>query len=230
MRKIQNILIAWKEAYLCKTSDRNNLGREQYRKTLLDICDKRGDALADEVRIRLNDVRALSDLHAADARYHEKCRKTFTNYRNIAGAVTVELAKEPVEKALTDLIESMIADKTKTWTSVELQDKYIQNGGIWLSRRKLVENVKKNLKDDIIVFWSRGQTSLIVFTNHANVKMRVKPVTKDEEEDMSEKELLKIIAKIEVQEISEGKKKYLNRISLQLAKKEVSPTFSSCSP
>ena len=70
----------WQEAYLCRTSDRDNIGKQQHRKTLLDICDKRGDAWAEEVRIRLNDSRAISHLHAADARYHEKCRKSFTVY------------------------------------------------------------------------------------------------------------------------------------------------------
>ena len=104
----------WEEAYLCRTSERSNIGREQYKKTLLDICDKRGDEWAEQVRIRLNDSRALSDLHAADGRYHEKCRKLFTNALNVSISGSKGRKNVPTEKAFTDLIDKMVADKTIT--------------------------------------------------------------------------------------------------------------------
>ena len=49
------------------------------------------------------------------------------------------------------------------WKSIKLQEQYNSNGGVLLSRRKLVKMVKEHLKEEIIVFWSRGQTSLLVF-------------------------------------------------------------------
>ena len=41
------------------------------------VCDIRKDGRADIVRVRLSNSRAASDLHAADARYHNDCRKSF---------------------------------------------------------------------------------------------------------------------------------------------------------
>ena len=220
----------WEPAYLCRTSDRSNIGRETYLKTLLDVCDKRGDAWSEEVRLRLSDQRATSDLHAADGRYHEKCRKKFTGPRNIDSAVPVEgKEEEHVEQAFIDIIADLLSDKTKTWTSVELQKKYKERGGSLLNRKKLIEKVREELKDDILVFWSKGQTSLIVFKSHANVTMRVKPVKEDEEECMSDEDLLELIAKKirnEINNIKKGKETYHSRIDINSAKEDISPSFS----
>ena len=41
------------------------------------VCDNRKDGRADIVRVQLSDPRAASDLHVADARCHNDCRKTF---------------------------------------------------------------------------------------------------------------------------------------------------------
>ena len=98
-----------------------------------------------------------------------------------------------------------------------------------MSRRKLVENVKKMLKEDIIVFHANGKTSLLVFTSHANTALRVRSNISAEEEDMSDEEFLQPIAKKiqkEGKEITKSRKKYLNRISLPLAKDEASPTLA----
>ncbi len=43
----------------------------------------RGDAWAEQVRLRLSDTRCSHDLLSADGRYHVDCRKKFTNVRNI---------------------------------------------------------------------------------------------------------------------------------------------------
>ena len=64
-----------RKAYQCSTSER--VGRETYKEALLRNCDERGDLWADQVRLIMDDRRASSDLHAADARYHEDCRKRF---------------------------------------------------------------------------------------------------------------------------------------------------------
>ena len=69
---------------MCKTSDR--VGLPTFKEQLLSVCDQRNDSWAMEVRVRLNDVRASHDLHAADGRYHEKCRKLFSNKRNVSSA------------------------------------------------------------------------------------------------------------------------------------------------
>lgn len=56
---------------LCKTANRgkDQFGNERksFKEVLLEICSKRNDILGDQVRVRLEG--AVSDLHAADARY-----------------------------------------------------------------------------------------------------------------------------------------------------------------
>ena len=62
------------------------------------VCDNRKDDWADMVRIRLSDPQAASDLHTADAMYHNDCRKTFMGGRNITAASR----KETVEVIPSD--------------------------------------------------------------------------------------------------------------------------------
>ena len=116
---------------LCTTANRNQ--RESYKNALLKVCDERKDEWSDQVRVRLNDSRASSDLHAADARYHDDCRKNFTGKRT---SETSESCKEIVEIAFSNLIATMTANKSRTWTSTELFEEYSNEGGIILSRKK----------------------------------------------------------------------------------------------
>ena len=48
------------------------------------ICEKHQDELSESVRVRLQG--AASDLHAADARYHVQCYKSFTSTQNVESA------------------------------------------------------------------------------------------------------------------------------------------------
>ena len=213
----------WRTAYLCRTSDRKE--RESYKATLLKICDERQDEWSAQVRVRLNDSRASSDLHAADARYHEDCRKGFTGKRANASS---ESSKEKVEEAFSNLIITMTSDKSRTWTSTELYEQYVKEGGVILSRKRLIEKIKNKLGSDIIVLWSNGYTSFVVFKCHANIALRIKEVP-EEEEGRDDEETLKKVAKMITSEIKENprtEKVYKRRINVQTAKKDVSPTLS----
>ena len=220
----------WKEAFLCKTSDRDIQGRGTYRNVLLSICDQRNDAWADEVRLRLNDSRAFSDLHAADGRYHEKCRKSFTATRNIIYTHPKNTEEERFEEAFNNLISTMLADKTRMWTSLELQAEYVKEGGVKFSRKKLIESIRKHqrLKDDILVLWSTGFTSLVVFRCHANVALRIQEIPQEEEYTNQEDQLRTIAKSIEseIKVIARKKKVYKRRIDIKSASEDVSPTFS----
>jgi len=71
----------WREAYMIRTTEtqKNSKGYTQY---MLDHCSKRGDKWASDVSSRI--VGAISDLHAADARYRKKCYSAFfTNRQKI---------------------------------------------------------------------------------------------------------------------------------------------------
>ena len=61
----------WRKAVLCRTADRP--GRQSFREAILEACGSRKDEWARQVEVRI--MGAVSDLHAADARYHDDCRK-----------------------------------------------------------------------------------------------------------------------------------------------------------
>ena len=94
------------------------------------------------MRIRLSDAPCQYDLHTADARCHDNCRKVFTNWRNISfGKKVNEFQDEIFDK----LIQEMRKEISKSETSVELHEKYLKMNGCISSRRTLIEKVKKNL-------------------------------------------------------------------------------------
>ena len=65
----------WRPAYESHTSDRGAAGT--FKEAIIKMCDKRDDQWSDEVQTRLSDRRSSYDLHNADARYHDDCRKNF---------------------------------------------------------------------------------------------------------------------------------------------------------
>ena len=180
-----------------------------------------------EVRHRLNDVRASHDLHAADARYHEDCRKKFCNKRNVSSAAVGE-KEEIVDQCFNSLMETMLKDKSRMWTSIELESEYRNTGGTILTRRKLIKKISHFLKDEAMVLSSPGIASIVVFKNKANSMLRIQEVEKETENDTSD-EVLDMIAKSivsEIKEIPSDKSNYQSRINISLAKSDVSPTLA----
>ena len=86
-------------------------------------CENQDNNWTNEVRIRLSDDRCQYDLYTADARYHENCRKVFTNWRNISIGKQVN---EFQDKAFDKLTQEMWKDISKSWASVELHEKYMK--------------------------------------------------------------------------------------------------------
>ena len=56
--------VRWRRVTQCRTA-------RNFKQNILQVCDSRGDSLADSVGVRVNG--ALSDLHAADGQYHCDC-------------------------------------------------------------------------------------------------------------------------------------------------------------
>ena len=50
-------------------------GKKSLKQSILEACERRQDELSDVVRQRVDS--AISDLHAADARYYVNCRNNF---------------------------------------------------------------------------------------------------------------------------------------------------------
>jgi len=69
----------------------------------MDICDCRDDDWASIVSLRIQG--AISDLHAADARYHVTCRCSFTGSRAVATAAHSQTTFESVDAAFISLIQ-----------------------------------------------------------------------------------------------------------------------------
>ena len=69
-------------AVLCRTAARGN--EKTFKQNVLDICISRHDEAAEMVKLRL--MVTLSDLHAADARHRDECRKSFMARRSVSAA------------------------------------------------------------------------------------------------------------------------------------------------
>lgn len=212
----------WEKASECRTSERD--GRQTFRDRLLEICDQRNDAWSIEVRLRLSDDRAVSDLHAADARYHDNCRKKFIRevYKSKRGA-----ENEDIDDAFKHLIQTVVADKNQMWTSIELDEVYRSHGGK-LCRKMLLDKVTRYLKNEVMVLNSPGIASILVFKSHADSVLRIQNVDVEVEKDCDD-EAVRTVAKqviSEIKDISFDKGSYDGRMNISVAKGDVSPTFS----
>ncbi len=60
-------------------------GNRGLREAILEACEKRKDTQSEQIRVRMGGV--LTDLHAADVRYHVDCKATFLSPKSIQAAV-----------------------------------------------------------------------------------------------------------------------------------------------
>ena len=95
------------------------------------ICDKQQDELIESARDRLEG--AASDLHAADARYHVQCYKSFTSTRNVESASKFRSCSAVSNKddALEEVTSAIILNSEKIWSSIEVHFVH-RNGRNWL--------------------------------------------------------------------------------------------------
>ena len=73
-------------------------------------CSVRNDNWADQVRLRVQD--AISDLHAADARYHVNCKSSFMSPKNVNVANTsVQSSEDDLDVAFEYVTGLMLMTK-----------------------------------------------------------------------------------------------------------------------
>lgn len=126
----------WRPAFLCRTADRCEV-QESFKEMILRLCKERNDEWSMHVQVRVQS--AVSDLHAADARYHDDCRKLFTRNRaDKSKKVSTDTDKNTSFDAVINQIKS---DKDRVWTSVDIFTLYKEHNGSVLSRRRLVERI-----------------------------------------------------------------------------------------
>ena len=145
----------WREAYLCRTTDD---GKTMSKEAILRQAYGRNDAWGREVAFRANLV--VSNLHAADARYHRDCiAKFFTN------KPSAESSTEVRDSALDGLLIQMSSDFTKIWNSVELYSLYNELGGTLdlFSQHSLIKSVCEYFHSNLLVLSSPGVASILVF-------------------------------------------------------------------
>lgn len=151
----------WRRAVLCRTADRGS-GAKSFKDLILETCDTRNDGWASEVRVRV--MGALSDLHAADARYHVDCMSKFLGERSVKYAFASVSHAGQDDDAFNALVTELSQDLSKIWNSVELFQLYEDNGGTRLTARKqLVKQLSHHFGEDLLVLSSPGVANLVVF-------------------------------------------------------------------
>ena len=201
----------WREAYLCRTSDE---GKTTSKKAILRCAHERNDAWGREVAFRAN--LAVSDLHAADARYHRDCLARFFTNRPSAGGSSTEAC----DSAFDELLTQMSMDFTRIWNSVELHSLYSELGGTLLSRRSLIKSVQEHFHSNLLVLSSPGVASILVFRGKASDHLRIV----EDAEDDCDAAISKVAKRIrqECQQVKTDGNTYATRISMNSALAECS--------
>ena len=198
----------WRPAYSCREGE--TFGNKGLREATLEACEVRKDTQSEQIRVRMGGV--LTDLHAADVRYHVDCKATFLSPKSIKAAVHrssgTELTFDSVVKYFTPLL---------TYTQ------YMKAGGHVLSRRQLISKVVEKFGRDMITLSSPGYSMLLAFKSSAAKVFHVIP---DDTYDMSEA-IEKVAKKIkaEIENIETDRKNYHSHIDKDICSKFQSNTL-----
>ena len=106
---------------------------------------------------------AGADFHAADARYHITCYKTFTSERNIKVG-TRRLATSDTlasEVAVEAVVSAVRADTDRVWSHVKLHTLYKEKREVDCNRSRLVNSLKGIIGDEITMLLSRGVVTML---------------------------------------------------------------------
>ena len=123
----------------------------------------RNDELSRDVRFRVNS--AISDFHAADARYHQHIKALFhPKYAELLASkasetLEVDIGLESVKKAQRE-------NQKEMWNSIDLYDMYSEGSGFKYSRRTLIKVLVDYLGDEVVLLSSPGLASILVFKKH----------------------------------------------------------------
>ena len=208
----------WKKAVLCRTAYAGP-GKKAFKESILEACTQRN--IAKKVRVRVEG--ALSDLHAADARYHINCMASFMSPKSISAAKNASKEDENTEPAFDEVIGKMLKDKSRLWNLVELYDQYQLFGGKALLRRSLLVEIQHHFLDDIAVHSSPGMSSLVVFRQNAPTLFHLAGNAEDDTQDLLIGKLAKIICD-EVKQIDHDQSRYNIRITKEYMSTSVSRT------
>ena len=166
----------WMPAYLCRSTV-SEQDKTPYKQYLLEKCSSRDDVLADEVRSRV--VGSVSDLHAAEARYHRDCMCRFFANRllstgNEGGPLSPRSQYQP-DMAWKHMVTTLSNDqmRVRVWNTVELQQEYQDHGGVDLTRSQLAENLCNHFEEDLFMISAPGYANVVSFRCHASTILKM---------------------------------------------------------
>ena len=208
---------------LCKTADRPQ--RKSFKAAIVDNCHARGDQWSNEVLVRVEG--AVSDLHAADARYHYDCKT------NSMAPRSVQLAKastsgdqSPVQsdQAYDKLVREMSAERSRIRNSSEIYQQYQMYGGMIMVRRTLMAAILAQFGEDLLVFTAADIASIHVFREKATGMFSIIPDDHDDDLEQAMKTVVKQV-KRETDMIPHNKHEYQRRMNINLAEEYTSETM-----
>ena len=133
----------WRPAYLCQSTV-SEQDKTSYKQYLLEKCASRDDVLAEEVRSRV--VGLVSDLHAAEARYHKDCMCRFFANRLLStgneGGPLSPRSQYQHDMAWKHMVTTLSNDQKRVWNTVERQQEYQDHGGVDLTRSQLANTTQ----------------------------------------------------------------------------------------
>ena len=194
----------WREAYLCRTADRR--GRHTFKEAILLRAESRGDVWAHDVSFRVNS--SVSDLHAADARYHKNCMSKFFSNPPSSRETAVDC-----DQALDALVKKMQSNRSHMWNSIDLHKMYCELQGIRLSRRTLIDHLQEKLAPELIVLSSPGVASIIAFRSHLSSQTHLVNDT----EDNIERAIKDVSKRIQSESHAQDPRIYPTRVTLDQA-------------
>ena len=116
--------------------------------------------------------RVPSDLHVAEERYHDSCRKLFMNPNNVRAT---QNPKEEIlngDAAAASLVKMIKLANKRIWTSAELHSLYLDKGGKDLNRTRLLNKVTEYMENEVVALLSRGVASIIMMNEKASQSLK----------------------------------------------------------
>ena len=173
--------------------------------------------------MRLSDPHTASDLHAADARYHNDWRLKFMPERNVlyASRKTSDQDLASVDEAYETVKNLLDNDRKSMWTSIEVEKIYQKHGGFLLSRQCLIGQLTKDFTNELTMLSSPGLVNVLVFWKHASNIMKI---TESDDQPTDVSKAAKCIRK-EISNLVLNKDEYEQRTDKAAAKECVSETL-----
>ena len=147
-----------------------------FKDAVLCHCANRNDEWSSEVAVRISGVH---DLAAVEAQYHYRCYNEF----RAAPVHTVQTTMLD-DNAMMLVVNEMFADRNvRTWTSIDLHDKYVAYGGL-LTRKQIFANLVTHFGDDVVVLHMEGCARIVDFREFLRTILNVVEVdAADEDKD-----------------------------------------------